>query len=299
MLSRSNSESDTLPSKNAEASYVSVGTSLLSAHSQHESAVRQILPTVAVPPPRLGPSIATPRTYSFQETSLARQLHGACIESAYHLLLDPARDPHMLHYAFKISPRSRDRVRLAAAIRRVLERGTEEALDIWEAPAVRTGFKQLQSARNQVQQDQVPEADTTSSETEWLDSYDVQAYLECWGIHVGAGASFAEARLFEAPVKSSSVKMMPLSLQRPSTLDQYETKSIKAWESEACNITQGYHADWAAWNVAVNGQVVGMGIDREMTPVALGRRTFTVDVAKFVKGMSSLLMRRCWVYRLT
>lgn len=293
-LSRSNLESDTMPSSNTETSCAPEVKSLLNAHSNHEPAPRQVLPIAMVSSLHLAPRIAVPRTYSFQETSRARRLQRACIESAYHLLLDPTRNPSMLHYAFKFSPLRCDREKLAAIMRQVLDRGIDEALDIWEAPPVRTGVKRLHHASNQVEERLASQADTVSSESEWLDSYDVQAYLEGIRIYVNAGASFAEATLFETPAKSGCIGMVSPSLQGPSIFDQHHMSSKKAWYSEAWNAAQGYHVDWASWNIAMQSQIDDADFDRAMTPVASCKRTVTMDDAEFVKGMLSLVTRRWW-----
>lgn len=58
--------------------------------------------------------LSPPKTYSFHETTLSRRLHRACIEAAYHLLLDPIRRPHTYDRVFKLSLLNRDRVRMAS-----------------------------------------------------------------------------------------------------------------------------------------------------------------------------------------
>jgi hypothetical protein len=85
--------------------------------------LHQSPPTLSLSP---SAELPLPKTYSFQEQTLARRLHRACLEAAYHLLLDPSRRPHTFERVFKLSLLSRDRVRMAASLKTILNRGLDE-----------------------------------------------------------------------------------------------------------------------------------------------------------------------------
>lgn len=76
-------------------------------------------------------SPSPPKTYSFQESSFARRLHRACAEAAYQLLLDPRRRPAEYERIFRLSLLGRDRAKITAALKSVLDRGPHEDLDFW------------------------------------------------------------------------------------------------------------------------------------------------------------------------
>ena len=59
--------------------------------------------------PSIPSSLSPPLTYSFQETSIARRIHRACVEAAYHLIHDPRRRPTDFERIFKLSLLGRDR----------------------------------------------------------------------------------------------------------------------------------------------------------------------------------------------
>jgi hypothetical protein len=180
----------------------------------------------------LAPIIDNPkplRTYSFQETTFARRLHRACAETAYHLLLDPRRRPAEYERIFKLSLLGRDRAKITAQLKSILDRGPHEDLDFWEAPHIHVGgagthyprrdaYGNLlpkkvtynvgrigpqtlatleQAARKNFSMDMTVEL--AGFEGEWLDPYDVQGYLEEKGIFIDPSSSFAEAQIVEWP----------------------------------------------------------------------------------------------------
>jgi hypothetical protein len=183
----------------------------------------------------LSPSaeLPPPKTYSFQERTLARRLHRACLEAAYHLLLDPSRRPHTFERVFKLSLLSRDRVRMAASLKTILSRGLDEPLDFWDAPILHIGGagthypdrhhqraggfplrdkakfhlgvvgpQMLNLLENVVQSRPGAEVsvEIEGFEGEWFDPYDVEGYLETRGIHIDPMVSFVEAEIDSAVV---------------------------------------------------------------------------------------------------
>jgi hypothetical protein len=194
--------------------------------------LHQSPPTLSI---SLSPSaeLPPPKTYSFQERTLARRLHRACLEAAYHLLLDPSRRPHTFERVFKLSLLSRDRVRMAASLKTILSRGLDEPLDFWDAPILHIGGagthypdrhhqraggfplrdkakfhlgvvgpQMLNLLENVVQSRPGAEVsvEIEGFEGEWFDPYDVEGYLETRGIHIDPMVSFVEAEIDSAVV---------------------------------------------------------------------------------------------------
>jgi hypothetical protein len=185
-------------------------------------------PTLSLSP---SAELPPPKTYSFQERTLGRRLHRACLEAAYHLLLDPSRRPHTFERVFKLSLLSRDRVRMAASIKQILNRGLDEPLDFWDAPILHIGGagthypdRQRQRSGGHPQRDKAkfhlgvvgpqmlnllenvvqsrPAAEVSVEiegfEGEWFDPYDIEGYLESRGIHIDPTVSFVEAEIEHA-----------------------------------------------------------------------------------------------------
>lgn len=93
--------------------------------------IEQPIPFVSQPNP--------PKSYSSQETTFARRLHRACLENAYQLVLDPLRNPGRYHKVFKLSLMGRERSKILAGLRMILNRGPHEDLNFWEAPLIHVG----------------------------------------------------------------------------------------------------------------------------------------------------------------
>ncbi|KAK6433466.1 hypothetical protein LTR95_010355 [Oleoguttula sp. CCFEE 5521] len=166
-----------------------------------------------------------PRTYSFQETTIARRIHRACVEGAYHLLLNYSQRPHACERVFKLSFLGRSRSKLLAAMRDILKRGPKDSLDFWEAPLIHVGGAGTHYARRDEFGNKLPmrpskslgivgpqtlarmetatrdnigvdmTVEVAGFEGEWFDPYDVQGYLEEKGIFIDPAASFADAEL--------------------------------------------------------------------------------------------------------
>ena len=172
--------------------------------------------------------LPAPKTYSFQEKTLGRRLHRACLEAAYHLLHDPSRRPHTFERVFKLSLLSRDRVRMATSVKRILDRGLDEPLDFWDSPTLHIGGAgthypdrqrqrpgghpqrekskfhlgiisphMLNMLENIVQSRTAAEVsvEIEGFEGEWFDPYDIEGYLESRGIHIDPTVSLVEAEI--------------------------------------------------------------------------------------------------------
>ncbi|KAK3713397.1 hypothetical protein LTR37_008589 [Vermiconidia calcicola] len=221
----------------------------------------------------LTPQPRLPMTYSFQETTLARRLHRSCAELAYQLVLDPNRKPAEYERIFRLTLLGRNREKLTACLKTVLERGPHEELDFWEAPLIHVGgagthysrrdpFGNLLSkktshnlgiigpqtlsllenaAKSNISTDMTVEI--AGFEGEWFDPYDVQGYLEEKGIFIDPGSSFAEAEIIEWSGVASPVR----SLQKTSGSVRGRSTSplIMGQENAVMN---GADVDYSQWD---------------------------------------------------
>ncbi|KAK0832199.1 hypothetical protein LTR73_002486 [Friedmanniomyces endolithicus] len=182
---------------------------------------------------RIPQQLPTIQTHSFQETTFARQLHRSCLEAAYHVLIDPARQ-HIRKRIFKLSLLGDDPARLKNSLEAVLAGGAQASLEILEAPLLHVGGAgthyprrdhngNLQSrkstynlglvgpqtlallasaAKNNVSADMTVEI--AGYEGVWFDPYDVEGYLEERGIHIDPLQSFVEAEIDDDNTSMSS-----------------------------------------------------------------------------------------------
>ncbi|KAK0785298.1 hypothetical protein LTS16_013108 [Friedmanniomyces endolithicus] len=197
---------------------------------------------------RIPQQLPTIQTYSFQETTFARQLHRSCLEAAYHVLIDPARQ-HIRKRIFKLSLLGDDPARLKTSLEAVLARGAQESLEFAEAPLLHVGgagthyprrdlHGNLQSrrstynlglvgpqtlallesaAQNNVSADMTVEI--AGYEGVWFDPYDVEGYLEERGIRIDPLQSFVEAEIDDDDISMSSSGPSTPPLEYSSTPD--------------------------------------------------------------------------------
>lgn len=244
-------------------------------------------PNEITPPQRslsINSELDLPKTYSFHETTLGRRLHRACLEAAYHLLLDPVRKPHTYERVFKLSLLSRDRVRMAAALKKVLARGLDDPLDFWEAPLLHIGgagthyptrgrpFSANKSKFHlgmigpqmlNLLEDVVQARPATDISVEvegfegtWFDPYDVEGYLESKGVTIDPSVSFVEAEITEPSAESSTVSSR--SSARTSSANQSKTNT-PLWDPEQWSEMQRLDADMVQWQDMDNVQLNGLG----------------------------------------
>lgn len=239
----------------------------------------------------LNGELPAPKTYSFQETTLARRLHRACLEGAYLLLLDPSRRPHTYDRVFKLSLLSRDRVRMAASIKHILNRGLEEPLDFWDAPLLHIGGagthyperqrrdsrehllnkpkfhlgmigpQMLNLLENVVQARPAAEisVEIEGFEGEWFDPYDIEGYLESRGIHIDPTVSFVEAEISDLE-PASSTNSTYSSGRTSNTVPRSRSKgTTTAWDQEQWSELQNVEADMNRWQEMENVQITGLG----------------------------------------
>lgn len=175
------------------------------------------------------PTLTSPYTYSFQETTFARRLHRACLELGYQLSLDPSRRPNIYERVFKLCLASigGSREKLIQRFRDLLKKGTRESLR-WEEAAfvhvggagmhypraegeeggfdmavkVRGGLKRDDWVRSMGPQRLFPNGTTADValdipgyEGEWFDPEDVEGYLAEKGIFIEPQSSYAEIEM--------------------------------------------------------------------------------------------------------
>ncbi len=148
-------------------------------------------------------------------------------------MLDPKRRPSEYERIFRLTLLGRDRMKILAGLREILDRGPHEDLDFWHAALVHVGGAGTHYPRRDAFGNLLPKkstynvgrigpqtlymlenaakanlsADMTVElegfEGEWFDPYDVQGYLEEKGIFIDPMSSFAEATLVEWPALTS------------------------------------------------------------------------------------------------
>lgn len=206
-----------------------------------------------------------PTTYSFGETSFARYLHRKGIEKGVQLLLDPACPPNTYNRLFKLSLVSRDRAKLTAALRDMLDWDVDRALGFSSGPFVHVGgagthyphkdrfgvrrpkiesynvglvglqTHAMLDTRNDMSADIT--VDIAGFEGEWLDPYDVEGYLEEMGMAINPMSSFAEVEISDYP-------STPESMCTPSPTDSRD----QAGYSPELDTLEHAFADLNQWN---------------------------------------------------
>ncbi|KAK4496787.1 hypothetical protein PRZ48_012770 [Zasmidium cellare] len=179
-------------------------------------------------------SINPPITYSFQETTFGRRLHRSCLEQSYQLILDPNQRPGTYQQVFELPLLRRDKSDLTSALKSTLRKGSHECLHS-SLPLIHIGgagthyprrdsFGNLRPKREAynlgvigpqmlaiLEQAALQNLTTDMTvevlgyEGEWLDSYDVEGYLNEQGIFIDPTSSFAEIEVpHSRPIISGS-----------------------------------------------------------------------------------------------
>lgn len=181
-----------------------------------------------IPSPRTN-TIQPSFTYSFQETTFARRLQRACLERAFHLLSTAHLRPSDFNRVFRLCRHYLSHDELLVDFRSLLQHSVLQPLDFLKSPFLHLGGAgthypardkngivmpseaswnirrigpwatklQLEELRRNTRPDIVItpqlEEDLQAYGGEWLDSQDVEGYLEELGVHIDAQASFAGA----------------------------------------------------------------------------------------------------------
>ncbi|KAF2662415.1 hypothetical protein K491DRAFT_585408 [Lophiostoma macrostomum CBS 122681] len=179
-------------------------------------------------------------TYSFDETTFARRLTRAALETGFHLLSNAHQRPAALNYVFKLSLPYLGLEELRNRFKITLSRGTDEDLDSWETPFIHLGGAGTHYPRKDTQGNVIPlpnawnlkslgprriraentvdpsrshdlEVDLTGFEGEWFDANDVQGYLaEKKGCNINPRDTFAEV-MIEVDEDETPATAVPLT----------------------------------------------------------------------------------------
>ena len=180
-------------------------------------------------PPYLSISAKSPKpawTYSHDETTFARRLTRAALETGFHLLSSASQRPAALEYVFRLSLPYMTLNELRERFKILLARGTDEELDCWETPFLHLGgagthyprkdangniIKMLNTwtvrrigplekkmlraeSSDDPNQSHDLNVDLTGFEGKWFDAHDVEGYLEQEkGVRIDPRNSFQDA----------------------------------------------------------------------------------------------------------
>lgn len=187
-------------------------------------------PTTRIPtPPYLSLSTQSPKpawTYSHDETTFARRLTRAALETGFHLLGSANQRPAAIEYVFRLSLPYMTLNEIREKFKALLSRGTDEELDCWSTPFIHLGGagthyprkdakgniikmpntwtvrsigpieQKMVRAENTEDPNQSHDLniDLTGFEGEWFDAHDVEGYLEYEkGVRIDPRTSFQEA----------------------------------------------------------------------------------------------------------
>jgi hypothetical protein len=184
------------------------------------------LPTPPLQLPSLTSKSITPLfTYSYDETTFARRLTRATLESGFQILSSANVRPAALNYVFRLSLPYVSLDQLRARFKMMLSRSIHEDLEFWETPFIHLGGAGTHYPRKDANGNFVAKKNTwiirpfgpvekkmvclenvtdgscktledidlRGLEGEWFDAWDVQGYLEEeWGCRLDPQSSFAE-----------------------------------------------------------------------------------------------------------
>ena len=209
-------------------------------------------------PPYLSLTTKSPKpawTYSHDETTFARRLTRATLETGFHLLSSASQRPAALEYVFRLSLPYMTLNELRERFKALLARGTDEELDCYETPFLHLGGagthyprkdangnivkmpntwtvhrigpidKKMLRAKSSDDPSQTHDLniDLTGFEGEWFDAHDVEGYLEQEkGVRIDPRNSFQDALVDDDEQDdyfnlSGSVDTLPRRLSDDST----------------------------------------------------------------------------------
>lgn len=201
-------------------------------------------------------------TYSHDETTFARRLTRAALESAFHLISNVNQRPAAVSYVFKLSLPYSSVHELRDNLKVLLARGVDEDLDNWVTPFLHLGGAGTHYPRKDAQGNyvKIPNAwtvrrigpltsnmiraenvddptksheldlDLTGFEGEWFDAYDVEGYLEhVKGVRIDPRSSFAEAVIDD----DSASEAPGLSVEASDDVDGFDHERTRGSVSSA------------------------------------------------------------------
>ncbi|KAF2268240.1 hypothetical protein CC78DRAFT_18201 [Lojkania enalia] len=227
-------------------------------------------------------SLAPIWTYSHDETSFARRLTRASLETGFHLLSSANLRRAALNHVFKLSLPYMSLDALRERFKQLLSRGTDEDLDCLTTPFIHLGGAGTHYPRKDVQGNVIPipnawairsigppilklmraenvedpskshdlNIDLTGFEGEWFDPYDVQGYLEQEkGCYINPRDSFAEVMIEVDDDKATSTGMddvvygKNINLNLDFSHDRTTTQSISPGLSNAPSTTNSLSSE--------------------------------------------------------
>ena len=163
--------------------------------------------------------LASPSTYSFQESTFARRLARAAYERAYRMFVDPRTRKEDLHEMCKFSFCFASAQKIFGWISTINAKGKDESLELWQAPRLHLGNAGLHYPRQPEHHvppnwaDQAPMGPRRSAKAEtpvpdwmsvdqiiemtgfageWFDPHDVEHYLRSKGLQLDGQSSRLE-----------------------------------------------------------------------------------------------------------
>ncbi|KAJ4366192.1 hypothetical protein N0V83_007827 [Neocucurbitaria cava] len=217
-------------------------------------------PPLHLPSPQSTNSLPPITTYSFEETTFARRLTRAAIETGFQLLSSANPRPAAVNYVFKLSLPYFTKEQLRARFKMMLSKTTNEELDWWEAPFIHLGgagthyprrdalghivqiknswtvrplgplerrMTRLESVEDGRWED-LDGVDLTGFEGEWFDAHDVQGYLEeQYACKLDPKSSFSACVIDDEGVSEAATT--------PGLLSQYDASTRRRGSDEESN----------------------------------------------------------------
>lgn len=198
--------------------------------------------------PMLDRLLHTPFTYSFQESTFARRLHRASIESAYHILTNPNSRKEDIYRIFKFAFFYADVNTITYRLRELLKRSSSENLESWAAPFFHLGgagthYPRIDARGHSILppnmraigpllSPETPQPENATTEQlltltgwdgEWFDANDVEQYLRAEkGLRLDGQSAFGEVEvpLSPFPTAASSDHTSPNSSSTGSLMER-------------------------------------------------------------------------------
>lgn len=251
-------------------------------------------------------SLASPKTYSFNETNFARCLHRACLEDAFYLLMNPSSAPDAVWRKFNFALASSRYEDIWARLKIRLSRTSVEPL---ESSYHRVDDRQtLQGAECMTsaqcakpsrfigpQRPGIAVENPGESKERWFSPDDVQSFVESKGFRFNPTASFAEGEIISLVSSSFSddIAVQATCLQSPpKTPDQFAANVPSAHGYSGADSFTPNIVDQTT-SMIMHGSFDFVPLTNPHTLGVFGkptlcRRRVLLDVAKFLNGKLQL-----------
>ncbi|KAL3471061.1 hypothetical protein BJX99DRAFT_238249 [Aspergillus californicus] len=311
--SHSGDQENNLRGKTSAQSYASLPTSTLPIVNRSEPVPCAIddgaLFNILCRSHLLSSSIA-----SFRETSFERRLHRACLKNGYNLLVDPTSDPDNVSRVFRLPLTLSTRDSIVQQMKGILEGGLDEAPELWDMPFFVLGGAGTHYPRRDrtgkpilppnalpmsklvdafVYQRTEPQSFQSGHDLladfglngEWLDSHDVEGYLEEKGIFLGADTAFCSVPAHVFSMES-----------RHSNVTGANAQHVMGMEESALGYVYPYNADPMEIQAGRWGSDVQ---DMDLRHYTGPSGSWVLDVGLFIDYLiqSSICLGRCPAFR--